>query len=89
MSVPSTGPSDHERRGGGESVEPLVVSPKVASRMLSCGLTRFYEILPELDSYLDGKVRRITTASIRRRVAHKLAEAQGQRETAVAKTSTT
>jgi hypothetical protein len=44
--------------------------------MLGCGLTRLYEILPELESYLDGKVRRITVDSIEQRVARKLAEAR-------------
>jgi hypothetical protein len=77
MSIPSTGRSDWERRGG--HIKPLVVSPREACRLLGCGLTRFYEILPELDSYLEGSVRRITVDSIERRVERKLAEAQGQK----------
>ena len=46
--------------------EPLVVSPRTACRMLSCGLTRLYELIAarELESYRDGASRRITTRSI-------------------------
>ena len=76
MSISSTGLSDYERRGRGGHIKPLVVSPREACRMLGCGLTRLYEILPELESYLDGKVRRITVDSIEQRVARKLAEAR-------------
>jgi hypothetical protein len=55
--------------------EPLVVSPKVAWKMLSCGNTRGYELLGtgELDSYKDGRSRKITVASIKALVARRLA----------------
>jgi excisionase family DNA binding protein len=45
---------------------PLVVSPREACRLLSVGLTRLYEILNagELDSFLVGRSRRMTVASI-------------------------
>jgi hypothetical protein len=57
--------------------EPLVVSPKRAQYLLGCGNTRFYELLTsgELESYKDGKSRKITMRSIRARVERKLAEA--------------
>jgi hypothetical protein len=65
-------------RTDGEHLEPLVVSPKTAWRMLGCGNSRGYELLNggELQSFLDGRSRRITVASIRAYVARKL-EAAG------------
>jgi hypothetical protein len=38
MSISSTGLSDWE-------LGPLVVSPKIAGHMLSCGLTKIYELI--------------------------------------------
>jgi hypothetical protein len=66
MSIPSTGLGDDER---------LVVSPRRARHMLDCGNTRLYELLKnkELDSYLDGRSRKITVDSIRRYIAQQLA----------------
>jgi hypothetical protein len=55
-------------------IEPLVVRPREAQRLLGCGITRFYEILPELESFRDGRSRLITMASIKARIARKLAE---------------
>jgi excisionase family DNA binding protein len=45
---------------------PLVVSPRQACQLLSVGLTRLYELLKagELDSFLVGRSRRVTLASI-------------------------
>lgn len=65
MSIPSTGLNDDDR---------LVVSPRRAKHMLDVGNTRLYELLNErkLDSYLDGRSRKITVASIRRYVAERL-----------------
>ena len=59
-------------------LEPLGVKPKVACGLIPCGTTRLYELLAsgELDSYLDGRSRIITTASIRRRQERLLAEAR-------------
>jgi hypothetical protein len=65
-------PTEHQNT----TIEPLVVAPRGACKMLTCGLTRFYEILPELDSYMDGRARRITVESIKRHIARKLAEAR-------------
>ncbi len=61
----------------GEHLEPLVVSPKTAWRMLGCGNSHGYELLNggELQSFLDGRSRRITVASIRAYIARKLAAA--------------
>jgi hypothetical protein len=63
-----------------EPLEPLVVRPKVARRLIGCGNTRFYELLAagELVSFKDGKNRLITMASIKARIARKLAEAGGE-----------
>lgn len=72
MSVCSTARSD---------VVPLLVKPKVAWKMLACSNTRGYELLAagELDSFRDGRSRKITTESIRRYVARHLAESTGKR----------
>ena len=55
--------------------DPLVVRPKVAWKMLACGNTRGYELLAagELESYKDGRSRKITVASIKALVARRLA----------------
>jgi excisionase family DNA binding protein len=62
-------------------VEALVVRPKQACILLGCGLTYLFDLLNkgELESYRDGRSRLITLASIRARVARKLAEARGGR----------
>jgi hypothetical protein len=53
---------------------PLVVRPKGARRMLNCGQTRLYELIAagELDSFLDGRSRKITVESIYRYVRRRL-----------------
>jgi hypothetical protein len=58
-----------------EEVEPLVVNPKVAWKLLACSNTRGYELLSagELESFLDGRSRKITVDSIRRYIARRLA----------------
>jgi excisionase family DNA binding protein len=62
--------------GLGDDAGVLVVAPRRAARMLDIGITRLYELLAagELDSFKDGKSRRITTASIRAYVERKLGE---------------
>jgi len=69
MSIPATGLGDDER---------LVVSPRRARHMLDCGNTRLYELLKnkELESYVDGRSRKIITASIHRYIAQRLKDAQ-------------
>lgn len=66
MSILSTGRS--------RDSEPLVVKPKVAWKMLACGNTRGYELLAagELESFLDGRSRKITVESIHRYIARRL-----------------
>jgi hypothetical protein len=58
-------------------VEPLVVKPKTAWKLLRCGNTRGYELLArgELQSFKDGRSRKITVASIKAFVARQLAAA--------------
>jgi excisionase family DNA binding protein len=55
--------------------EALVVAPKAACRMLACSTTRLYELLnaKEIESYRDGKSRRILVASVRAYVARQVA----------------
>jgi hypothetical protein len=53
-------------------LRPRVVSPANACQLLDCGLSRLYEILPELTSYRDGKCRKITVESIDRYIARKI-----------------
>jgi hypothetical protein len=69
MSICSIAPADDS---------PLVVKPKGARRMFNCGNTRLYELLAagELDSFLDGRSRKITVDSIRRYIARQLTQAQ-------------
>ena len=59
-------------------VEPIVVRPKQACALLGCGLTYLFDLLNkgELESYRDGRSRLITLASIKARIARKLAEAR-------------
>jgi len=65
--------SDH--RPDPVDIEPLVVKPKVAWKLLGCGNTRGYELLAagELESYKDGRSRKITVASIKAFVARQVA----------------
>lgn len=77
VSIPSTGLSDDER---------LVVSPRRAKHMLDCGNTRLYELLnsKELESYLDGRSRKITVSSIKTHIARRLAAGANHNTSAVA-----
>ena len=65
MAIHRTDPSDWEGA--------LVVKPRVAWKMLACSNTRGYELLNagELDSFLDGRSRKITVESIRRYIARR------------------
>jgi len=71
MSIHSTGLGEDER---------LVVSPRRAKHMLDIGNTRLYELLSrkELDSYLDGRSRKITVESIHRLIQRRLALTRGE-----------
>jgi excisionase family DNA binding protein len=69
MSIQSTAISDDEL---------LIVSPRRARRMLDCGNTRLYELIAarELESFKDGRSRKITVASIKAYVARRLEESR-------------
>ncbi len=71
MSIHTTGLGDDER---------LVVSPRRAKHLLDVGNTRLYQLLNEkkLESYLDGRSRKITVASIHRYIAERLHEGSEQ-----------
>jgi hypothetical protein len=59
---------------------PLVVSPGQAQAMLSTGSSYFYEaLLPQLDTYLEGRLRKVTVESIERLIAARLAKAGGRK----------
>jgi hypothetical protein len=66
MSILGTGLGDDER---------LVVSPRRARHMLDCGNTRLYELIAtgELNSYVDGRARKILVSSIHRFIERRLA----------------
>ena len=61
----------------GRAIEPLLVSPHDAWRMLGCGNTRGYELINtgELVSFKDGRSRKITVESIHQYIARKIATA--------------
>jgi excisionase family DNA binding protein len=61
-----------------DAIEPLVVRPKQAMKMLNCERAQLYEMIAagELDSYRDGAARKITIASIHQRINRKIAEAK-------------
>lgn len=55
-------------------MEPLAVSPKDAFAAIGVGVTKGYELINsgELESFMVGRSRRITTESIRAFVARQL-----------------
>lgn len=61
---------------GRDDIEPLLVRPRKAWRILDCGNTRGYELLAdgELDSFVDGRARWITMESIHSYIERRLAE---------------
>ena len=62
-------------------LEPLVVAPRTACTLLGISNTRLYAILGsgELESYHDGRARRIPLAAIRKYIAQRLAARTGKR----------
>jgi excisionase family DNA binding protein len=62
-------------------VEPLVVTPREACALLNIGNTRLYRLLSDkqIDSYREGRARRIPMASIKSYIARCLAESMGRR----------
>jgi excisionase family DNA binding protein len=65
----------HNRGPPFHEVEPLAVRPSIAWRLLDCGNTHGYELLAagELESYQDGRSRRITMRSIKAYIARRVA----------------
>jgi hypothetical protein len=65
-------------------VQPIVVSTTEAGRMGCWGMTRLRELIAagELESYLDGRHRRITVKSIYAYIARKQAAEQAKEQTA-------
>jgi hypothetical protein len=59
------------------SVMPLVVRPREAWRMLNCSNYYGYKLLAagELESFVDGNARKVTTKSIRRSISRQIAKA--------------
>jgi hypothetical protein len=76
-------PEDYDQ---GRTTEPLLVKPKVAWKMLACGNTRGYELIAagELDSFLDGRSRKITVESIHRYIQKRLKQRRHQTRDGVA-----
>jgi excisionase family DNA binding protein len=60
---------------GRNEVRPLVCSPKRAAQLLDVSLSLIYALMGagELEHFVDGKARRITTSSIEAYVARRLA----------------
>jgi excisionase family DNA binding protein len=63
-------------RAGSDQLEPPV-SPRQTCLLLNIGNTRLYELIRngELDTYREGRARRITMESIRHRVERLLTDA--------------
>jgi hypothetical protein len=62
-------------------IEIISTSPKNARKVIGCGNTRFYELLNsgEIQSYTDGRSRKVLVASLRDYVARQL-EAEASKE---------
>jgi excisionase family DNA binding protein len=69
--------SIHPGVTGRSDLEPLAVSPRKACVLLGIGNTRLYHLIGngELESYKEGKARRITMRSIQRRFERLIAAA--------------
>ena len=69
----------------GHAIQPLLVRPREAWRMLGCGNTYGYKLLSagELESFVDGKARKIIVASIYGYIERKLAAARSATGTAI------
>ena len=62
-------------RTGLGDLESLIVKPRDACKMLSCSRKRLYQMLAhgDLESFKDGRSRKITVNSIKRHIASRLA----------------
>ncbi len=65
-----------------DPVKPLVVGMSTAQALLDTGLDSLYQLIKarELDSYLEGKRRKITMESIERLIEKRLAAATVESE---------
>jgi len=63
---------------GAMGLKPLAVSPSEAFQMLGVGNTYGYELIAagELETYKDGRLRRITVRSIEKRIERLLAQSK-------------
>lgn len=61
----------------GDDLERLALSPRQACQLLNVGITYLYDLInnDELESYLEGRARKITMRSIRARHERQLAAA--------------
>jgi excisionase family DNA binding protein len=75
MSICNDGLSKSRARAKLDNIEPLVVKPQEAWRLLSCSRTYGYELIAAgaLDSFKDGKIRKITVSSIKAYIDRQLA----------------
>ena len=57
-----------------DGVEPLLVSPRDAMRMLGCSHQTLYNLMAagELESFLVGRSRKVVIASVHRLIARRL-----------------
>lgn len=81
-SCPSDGDSDKDASDGHDNdIRPLVVKLRGACVLLCCGMTHLYKLMNagELQSFLDGKIRKITTASIEGYIVRQLEASQQTR----------
>ena len=62
-------------------ISPLVVKPRDACTMIGCSHKRLYQLLAEkeLDSFKDGRSRKITVESIKSYIAQKLTACRGEK----------
>jgi hypothetical protein len=60
------------------AVEPFACSPAQAQQILAIGHSRLFELIKsgELETYVDGRSRKITMRSIKARLERLLAEAR-------------
>ncbi|SRR5216684_1410019 len=70
VKIASTGPEAREKSSSSKSdppIEPLLVKPRTAARILDRGLTTIYKDIANgrLESFRDGSSRKITMRSIK------------------------
>jgi hypothetical protein len=59
-----------------DDMQPIAVGPKAACRMIDCGPTRMFDLIKtgEVESYKDGKSRKILVKSLLDYVERRLRE---------------